>query len=123
MLGRTAANLFWMARYIERAENIARLAEVGFRITLTPDSSEGHREEWRSALTSAGALEEFERKHAQIHHKEAIDFLLFDLWNIRLRVLEALSLPCLISVDRQATGLRSQVCEATLQDVPSLASL
>lgn len=78
MLGRTAGNLFWMARYIERAENIARLAEVGFRITLTPDSSEGHREEWRSALTSAGALEEFERKHAQINHEAAIDFLLLD---------------------------------------------
>ena len=50
MLGRTASNLYWMARYIERAENIARLAEVGFRITLTPDTSEGHRQEWRSAI-------------------------------------------------------------------------
>ncbi len=78
MLGRTAGNLFWMARFIERAENIARLAEVGFRITLTPDSSEGHREEWRSALTSAGALKEFENKHAQISHEAAIEFLLFD---------------------------------------------
>ncbi len=78
MLGRTAGSLFWMARYIERAENIARLAEVGFRITLTPDSSEGHREEWRSALTSAGALEGYERKHQQISHDAAIDFLLFD---------------------------------------------
>ena len=78
MLGRTAGNLFWMARNIERAENIARLAEVGFRITLTPDSSEGHRDEWRSALTSAGALEGFEQKHQQISHEAAIDFLLFD---------------------------------------------
>ncbi len=78
MLGRTASSLFWMARYMERAENIARLAEVGFRITLTPDSSEGHREEWRSALTSAGALAMFEQKHPQITHEAAIDFLLFD---------------------------------------------
>ena len=78
MLGRTANNLFWMARYIERVENIARLAEVGFRITLTPDASEGHREEWRSALTSAGALEQFEQKYPQISHEAALDFLLFD---------------------------------------------
>jgi uncharacterized alpha-E superfamily protein len=78
MLGRTASSLFWMARYMERAENIARLAEVGFRITLTPDFGEGHREEWRSALTSAGAIDLFEQKHTQISHEAAIDFLLFD---------------------------------------------
>jgi hypothetical protein len=29
MLGRTANDLFWMSRYIERAENMARLLEVG----------------------------------------------------------------------------------------------
>ena len=34
MLGRTAESLFWMSRQIERAENMARLAEVGFRISL-----------------------------------------------------------------------------------------
>jgi uncharacterized alpha-E superfamily protein len=78
MLGRTANNLFWMARYMERAENIARLAEVGFRITLTPDASEGHREEWRSALASAGVLHQFEAKYPQISHEAALDFLLFD---------------------------------------------
>jgi len=78
MLGRTASNLFWMARYMERAENIARLAEVGFRITLTPDTSEGHREEWRSALASAGVLHRFEQKFDQIGHDTALDFLLFD---------------------------------------------
>ncbi len=78
MLGRTASNLYWMARYIERAENIARLAEVGFRITLTPDTSEGHRQEWRSALTSAGALHLFEQKYDVLDQDAAIHFLLFD---------------------------------------------
>ena len=29
MLGRTAQNLFWLSRYVERAENMARLLEVG----------------------------------------------------------------------------------------------
>ena len=45
MLGRTAASLFWMSRYVERAENIARLTEVGYRISLTPDTGSGHRED------------------------------------------------------------------------------
>ena len=38
MLGRHAESLFWMSRQIERAENMARLAEAGFRISLTPDT-------------------------------------------------------------------------------------
>jgi uncharacterized alpha-E superfamily protein len=46
MLGRTAESMFWMSRHIERAENMARLAEVGFRISLHADSGDGHREEW-----------------------------------------------------------------------------
>ena len=63
MLGRTAESLFWMSRQIERAENMARLAEAGFRISLTPDTGDGHREEWRSTLTSAGVLGHFLDKY------------------------------------------------------------
>ncbi|MGZ5918609.1 MAG: alpha-E domain-containing protein, partial [Hyphomicrobium sp.] len=36
MLGRTANDLYWLARYVERAENMARLIEVGYRIALLP---------------------------------------------------------------------------------------
>jgi uncharacterized alpha-E superfamily protein len=53
MLGRTASSLFWMSRYMERAENMARLLEVGYRISLMPGAIEGHRDEWRSTLQSA----------------------------------------------------------------------
>lgn len=78
MLGRTAETLFWMSRYMERAENIARLAEAGFRISLTPDTGDGHREEWRSTLTSAGVIDLFLRKHGDTAFEKAISFILFD---------------------------------------------
>ena len=55
LLGRSAAALYWMSRYVERAENMARLAEVGYRISLMPRASEGHRDEWRSTLRAAAA--------------------------------------------------------------------
>ena len=45
MLGRTAASLYWMSRYMERAENMARLLEVGYRISLMPGAVEGHRDD------------------------------------------------------------------------------
>jgi len=35
LLGRTANGLYWMARYIERAENMARLVDAGLRMALT----------------------------------------------------------------------------------------
>jgi uncharacterized alpha-E superfamily protein len=78
MLGRTAESLYWMSRQIERAENMARLAEAGFRISLTPDTGDGHREEWQSMLTSAGALDSFTTKYGAGSFDQAISFILFD---------------------------------------------
>ena len=48
MLSRTAENLFWMARYIERAESTARLITMGQRMAVLPGSC--YRDEWRSVL-------------------------------------------------------------------------
>lgn len=56
MLSRAAENLFWMARYLERAEGAARLIEMGQRMTLIPGSG---RDEWRSVAAVAGAAEVF----------------------------------------------------------------
>jgi uncharacterized alpha-E superfamily protein len=45
MLSRTAENLYWLARYMERAETMARLLEVGYRMAMMPSaaaSSEAH---------------------------------------------------------------------------------
>lgn len=74
MLGKTANGLFWMARYLERAENTARLIETGQRIALTQlGSVDG---EWTSVLQSAGALESFLAEHEEPARDGAIDWLL-----------------------------------------------
>jgi uncharacterized alpha-E superfamily protein len=79
MLGRTAESLFWMSRYMERAENMARLAEAGFRISLTPAAgSDGHREEWRSTLAGAGVVDRFVAKYGDASFDNAVAFILFD---------------------------------------------
>ncbi len=78
MLGRTAESLFWMSRQIERAENMARLAEVGFRISMIANAGDGYREEWRSTLTSAGVIDLFLEKYGDTSFDKAINFLLFD---------------------------------------------
>ncbi len=53
MLSRTAESLFWMARYIERAEATARLVEMGRRMAMLPGAY--GQEEWRSVVAAAGA--------------------------------------------------------------------
>lgn len=53
MLGRSANGIFWMARYLERAENTARLLEAGFRMALTRGDGAA-TDEWRSVLTTIG---------------------------------------------------------------------
>ena len=45
MLSRTAENLYWTARYLERADSIARLLEVAYRISLIPNTKEGYKTE------------------------------------------------------------------------------
>ncbi|MGL4396800.1 MAG: alpha-E domain-containing protein [Hyphomicrobium sp.] len=81
MLGRTANDLYWLSRYVERAENMARLIEVGYRIVLLPREGEGFHEEWRSTLESAGCLDGYARKFGPLQTKNVIDYMLFDTDN------------------------------------------
>jgi uncharacterized alpha-E superfamily protein len=78
MLGRTAASLFWMSRYMERAENMARLLEVGHRISLMPGKIEGHRDEWRSTLLSAACEPGYMAKHKDVTGDKVAHYLIFD---------------------------------------------
>ncbi len=79
MLGKTAGGLFWMFRYLERSENIARLLEAGFRMALTRAASSD--EEWASLLTTSGVRNAFFERHEEITSAAVIDFLLRDKTN------------------------------------------
>lgn len=76
MLGKTANGLYWMSRYIERAENTARLVEAGLRIALT--RAKGGEDEWKSVLTTAGALEGYVQKHHDFDAVNVVDYLVRD---------------------------------------------
>lgn len=61
MLSRTAENLFWMGRYMERADATARLIEMGRRMTMLPGSNE--MEEWRSVAAASGSAPDIVSDH------------------------------------------------------------
>ncbi|MFN5997208.1 MAG: alpha-E domain-containing protein [Paracoccaceae bacterium] len=77
MLSRTADNLYWIARYMERAETVARLLEVGSRISLLP-SAQGYRSEWDSLLQATGMAHSFAEKHGEPVQRAIESFLFFD---------------------------------------------
>ena len=68
MLSRTAENLYWTARYVERADSIARLLEVAYRIHLIPNTHEGYMNEWESILQASGIKEEYLTKYKEINN-------------------------------------------------------
>ena len=79
MLGRTANGLYWMFRYIERAENIARLVDAGLRVSLTRAGSSD--EDWHGVLESAGVRDAYKQVHAKLTAADAVDYLLRDTAN------------------------------------------
>ncbi|MEM6727081.1 MAG: alpha-E domain-containing protein [Pseudomonadota bacterium] len=74
MLGRTANGLYWMYRYLERAENISRLVETGQRLALTRLGTSD--DEWRSVLQSAGGWEAYQTFNESLTKDHAIDWML-----------------------------------------------
>ena len=68
MLSRTAENLFWSARYIERADSLARLLEVGYRISLIPNTESGYTNEWESILETSGIKNEYQKKYKKFNN-------------------------------------------------------
>jgi uncharacterized alpha-E superfamily protein len=79
MLGRTANGLYWMFRYIERGENIARLIDAGMRMSLTRSSAT--EDDWDGVLQSAGVREDYDTTHETLTSADAIDYLLRDRSN------------------------------------------
>ena len=65
MLSRTAENLYWLARYVERAEYLARTIEATLRVTALPNAYIGKTNEWDLALLTAGVSASFYELHEQ----------------------------------------------------------
>jgi uncharacterized alpha-E superfamily protein len=76
LLGRTANGLYWMNRYIERAENMARLVDAGLRMSMT--TAQSSTDEWVSVMKSAGAEAAFANRQVDYSSASVSDFLLRD---------------------------------------------
>jgi len=82
MLSRTASDLYWMSRYLERAENLARMLEVSYSLSLMPQAgrSDGHAELAMSLLAS-GTLDDYRRRHTELDTERMLHFFALDATN------------------------------------------
>ena len=81
LLSRTADSLFWMARYMERSDFLARTVEAANRLAALPQAYNETGSEWESALESSGAVEAYHAKYEATDADTVIDFLTFDVDN------------------------------------------
>lgn len=81
MLSRTADSIYWLSRYIERAENTARIIDAASRLAALPAGYGGSTNEWESALASTGSLAAFEQHYDEATAENVVEFLVFSLAN------------------------------------------
>ena len=79
MLSRVADAIYWMARYVERAANVARLIDVN--VTLTLDLPDAHESQWRAVVTTTGDIAAFDAAHSCPTADAVIEFLVFNQEN------------------------------------------
>ena len=80
MLSSTADKLFWMARYTERAENLARMLDVNYRMSLFPNPL-GTTQGWNALLATSDLMGEFKTRYEEITPENALAFFAFDYAN------------------------------------------
>ena len=87
MLSRTADHLFWMSRYMERAENTARMLDVNYQTSLLPQSADMAEQGWRGLLSISELSGSFFQRYAEVDARSVMRFMVRDednlssIWN------------------------------------------
>lgn len=102
MLARTADNLFWLARYLERADYLARLLQVAGHMSAVRVDSQPNNE-WESAIVAAGCREDYFARHEEADEASVIRFLAFDRENASSIV------NCIETARRNARAVRTSL--------------
>ena len=82
MLSRTADHLFWMARYMERAENTARMLDVNYQTSLLPQSADRAEQGWRGMLGISELGGAYTARHPEVNARDVMHFMVRDEQNL-----------------------------------------
>ncbi|MCB2019232.1 MAG: alpha-E domain-containing protein [Rhizobacter sp.] len=78
MLSRTADHLFWMARYMERAENTARMLDVNYQTSLLPQSAEAALNGWKGLLSISELSTDYAQRYGDVSAHDVMNFMVQD---------------------------------------------
>ena len=79
MLSRVAESVYWMNRYVERAENVARFIDVNQNLTL--GGGESLSRQWAPLVYTTGDHEDFAERYGEASHEQVLEFLAYDREN------------------------------------------
>jgi len=104
MLSRVAHSLYWISRYIERAENIARLLEVNLQFLIDLQAADANQDQhWDSLILSSGDEELFAEHYKTTDSHTVTEFFAFDLRN------PGSILACVYAARENARMIRDQI--------------
>ena len=78
MLSRTADHLYWMSRYIERAESLARMVDAHHRMSLLPHSPDELAGSLQATMKALHMIEAYAGRHARIEPQSVFQFVSLD---------------------------------------------
>ncbi len=79
MLSRVAESIYWMARYVERAENVSRFISVNLNLNM--DLASAGDEQWLPLVITTGDQKPFAKRYDQSSQRNVLQFLTFDREN------------------------------------------
>ncbi len=113
MLSRIADSLFWIARYMERAEETARILDVNYHMFLD-QSPTSYKLRWEPLVTIAGEQERFYQHYEDANAQTAFDFLAFRQDNPN-------SIACCLDRAREnARSIRERISREMWEDINGL---
>jgi uncharacterized alpha-E superfamily protein len=101
MLSRVADSVFWMARYVERAENVARFVDVNHNLTL--DVGSVAQDQWAPLVATTGGAEAFYARFKEATRENVLRYLAFDSQN------SSSILSCLVAARENARTAREVI--------------
>ena len=111
MLSRVADSIYWLNRYIERAENVARFIDVNLNLML--DLPTTLTQQWEPLVLTTGDLELFEERYGEATADKVIQFLTFD------RDYPNSILSCLLFARENARSIREIISSEMWEEVNS----
>ena len=112
MLGRVANTIYWMNRYLERAENYARFMDVNFNLSL--ELAPNVEEQWKPLVLITGDWPLYESMYSKVEKNTVINFMAFEVQN------QNSIYNCIINARENARAIRTEITKEVWEQINAL---